>query len=461
MDALAPVLQWLGWLTNSLVTLLWLWFGITLIRERALRGAGITVAAGLLLSGLLTALLLMDATAGNALLGVLLLLLWGLGLLMLLPFGNREKGRDSGDIARVDERDAVFHRFYRLKAGTPEYEKYYAEHPDLKEQDDRLRSGPGLSEAGTQTWDPHTSPFMDAAFDTLEPLCRNLDWPAPDTDPVTGSPELFARRIEGFARHAGADMVRTTVLNPDWVYSNNARSEGPWGEDVNLTHTHAVAIAVQMDHAMMQQAPHHAVATESSLKYLKAGTVAVLVARYIQSLGYEARAHIDGNYRVMCIPVAIDAGLGELGRLGLLMTPQYGPRVRIAIVSTTMPLPQSPRRDFGVQDFCSICKKCARNCPSQSVDSGEKALHNGTYRWQSGQDSCYRYWRAVGSDCGLCIRVCPYAHPDSAAHHLIRWIITRNPLARRLAFWADTLLYGSGPAKSQKAPLWHASDADK
>ena len=45
----------------------------------------------------------------------------------------------------------------------------------------------------------------------------------------------------------------------------------------------------------------------------------------IRRLGYPARAHIDGNYRVIAPLVARDAGLGEIGRMGLLMTPRSRP----------------------------------------------------------------------------------------------------------------------------------------
>ncbi|GAG38682.1 unnamed protein product, partial [marine sediment metagenome] len=75
--------------------------------------------------------------------------------------------------------------------------------------------------------------------------------------------------------------------------------------------------------------PASATTTETVFKYFEVAKIAMLVARYINLLGYEARAHVDANYRVTCGPIAVDAGLGELGRLGLLVTPQYGPRARL------------------------------------------------------------------------------------------------------------------------------------
>ena len=79
----------------------------------------------------------------------------------------------------------------------------------------------------------------------------------------------------------------------------------------------------------------------------------------IRSMGYPALAHIDGNYRVVAPLVARDAGLGEIGRMGLLMTPELGPRVRLGVVTTDIPLVPDPAGYApAVLDFCRACKKC-------------------------------------------------------------------------------------------------------
>ena len=72
-------------------------------------------------------------------------------------------------------------------------------------------------------------------------------------------------------------------------------------------------------------------------------------------------------------------------------------------------------------DFCTICKKCADNCPSHSIPAGDREPIDGGLRWAIDADSCFRYWNAIGTDCGRCMTVCPYSHPDNAAHNLVRW----------------------------------------
>jgi len=135
--------------------------------------------------------------------------------------------------------------------------------------------------------------------------------------------------------------------------------------------------------------------------------------------------------------------------MGILMTPELGHRVRLGVVTTEMPLvADPPGDDVSVIDFCTACKKCAENCPSESISFGERERIDEAYRWAIDPDGCFRYWNAIGTDCGRCMTVCPYSHPDTASHDLVRWANRRSGAARRAALWADDLFYGRRPPAS-------------
>jgi len=91
------------------------------------------------------------------------------------------------------------------------------------------------------------------------------------------------------------------------------------------------------------------------------GITDIALAEAIRMMGYNAIPCKNGT--ALSIPLAIDAGLGQLGRNGLLITPKYGPAVRIGKVLTDMPLVPDRPIDFGVTEFCQSCKKCAEHCP--------------------------------------------------------------------------------------------------
>jgi len=396
--------------------------------------------------------------------GIVILTILVLSLLIFSAIILRGRKSDSVRIIakqdRIDERDALFHRFYRLKPGSPEFEAYYHAHPEKIKIDDAIRSLPQLGNPGSKTYHPLVAPFHIAIFEVLEQMTRDVEWtPGPiESEKMNISSKEITERIKGFARYLGANLVGATKLNPAYVYSHIGRAPGTWGEAIELNHTHAIAIAVEMRHDMIRHAPESPTITESAFSYFENARIAMILAKYINLLGYDARAHVDGNYRVMCIPVAADAGLGELGRLGLLITPKFGPRVRLSVVTTNLPLEVDKPISFGVQDFCSFCKKCAINCPSGSIELGEKKVYAGVEKWQSDQESCYRFWRKQGTDCAICVKVCPYAYPAAPMHDFVRWMVRRNHFSRRLAFWGDAFFYGKRPKIHSLFPKWHNPD---
>ena len=197
---------------------------------------------------------------------------------------------------------------------------------------------------------------------------------------------------------------------------------------------------------MVSSAPSGTIVMESGQQYLESGRVAIQLGKFIRNIGYEARAHIDGNYEVVCPLVARDAGLGEIGRMGLLMTPKLGPRVRIAVVTTNLPLNiDPPLHDYSMIEFCIKCKKCADVCPSQAISFDDMNDIGGTKRWQIDQEACFSLWCTLGTDCGRCVSVCPFSHPDNLIHNMVRAGIKNSSLFRSVALQLDDKIYGRKP----------------
>jgi len=136
------------------------------------------------------------------------------------------------------------------------------------------------------------------------------------------------------------------------------------------------------------------------------------------------------------------------------MTPDLGPRVRISVVTTNMPLPESKQKtDRTLLHFCHRCKKCARVCPVGAIPEGPQSTVDGVGRWKINSEKCFHFWTTSGTDCGRCISACPYSHPDNSFHRFIRWAIKNNLLFRRLAIKLDDIIYGPEPAV-KRLPHW-------
>jgi len=139
------------------------------------------------------------------------------------------------------------------------------------------------------------------------------------------------------------------------------------------------------------------------------------------------------------------------------MTPSLGPRVRIAVVTTDLPLtPDLPSHDPTTLDFCLHCRKCAECCPSRALPTGDPAEDGrGVLRWTIDAEACFTLWTKLGTDCARCMAVCPYSHPDNALHGAVRRGIRKNALFRRAAVWMDDLVYGRRPPP-KPLPSWMA-----
>jgi len=196
------------------------------------------------------------------------------------------------------------------------------------------------------------------------------------------------------------------------------------------------------------------VIVETGKKYIEAARISIIVADFIRRLGYSARAHVAGsNYQAVLPPIAWEAGLGELGRLGTLITWKYGSRARLGLVTTDLPLVAGKPKIYGIQNFCQNCQKCAQNCPAQAILFREKTEENGVLKWTLKREECYKFWRKTGTDCAVCMFVCPYSKPDNRFHNLIRKCTTHSSVFQDLSIWGDDFFYGRSPSRRKKIPL--------
>lgn len=364
-------------------------------------------------------------------------------LILFLPIKGAASFRYQPPSERFHEADAVLSRRL-LSPGTEAYDTYYTRNPGNRIADDRSREAPGLLSDNARYYHRATFAASRANFELIDFL-GSITREEVHTPSTPVDPQKSTRFIARWLKQTGAHSVGFTSLKDYQLYSHKGR--GPRSGDViEPIHSNAIAITVEMDHPMMQSAPAGTTVMESSEQYLRSGVLALKLAAYIRKLGYEATAHIDGKYDVICPLVAVDAGLGVIGRMGMLMTPKLGPRVRISVVTTNMPVTHTGRNpDRTTLHFCHLCKKCALNCPANAIPEGPMKAVDGIDRWQINSEKCYHFWTTSGTDCGRCITVCPYSHPDKLFHRFIRWSIKNNLVFRHLAIKLDDIFYGRKP----------------
>lgn len=110
--------------------------------------------------------------------------------------------------------------------------------------------------------------------------------------------------------------------------------------------------------------------------------------------------------------VAIAAGIGWQGKSLLVVSPEYGPRIRLVTVLTNASIePDSPLRNR-----CGDCTKCQDHCPAGAIRGARTNSHFATRSEALELDKCVHQVRDVFAQiphiisgiCGVCIKVCPW-----------------------------------------------------
>jgi len=223
-------------------------------------------------------------------------------------------------------------------------------------------------------------------------------------------PHAMSVAVKRAAKRYGAALVGICRLDRRWIYARDLD-----GAPVRIPQEcrYAVVMAVAMDPAAIAASPRWEACAETGVAYSRMALCVACVAEFIRNLGY--RAVPAGNDLALSIPLAIDAGLGGLGRNGLLVTRRFGPCVRLCKVFTDLPLrPDEP--SAGVWEFCRRCMRCAEACEADAVrvdaePSFEIACvsnNPGVLKWTVNHDRCYRFWIENGGECSNCIAACPW-----------------------------------------------------
>ena len=270
----------------------------------------------------------------------------------------------------------------------------------------------------------------------------------------------FTRELKKVSKLFGADLVGITTVDERWHYSHrvDTRKFEPVENDLPQDCMHVIVLGHSMKKELVDLYPAAVAGAATGMEYSREASIVTQMTSYIRSLGYQAIGSM--NDTALAVPYAIKAGLGEYGRNQLVITPEFGPRVRFSKIFTNLPLTVDRPIKYGITEYCDICTKCADACPPKALPYGKpsfatnsRSTIKGVKKWSANCEKCFGYWAKIKTDCAICMRVCPFNREFSGIGARLFWKLATSRF-RKIALWWETKI---GIAKQSKPENWWKS----
>ncbi len=234
--------------------------------------------------------------------------------------------------------------------------------------------------------DEHVKPLVDAAFESgeLEPTG------------VSVSGKDLTEQILLKARELGFNEVGFTKFDHRYAFT----SKKHWSK-----YEHAICLALEQDYLWTQTIPSMEAEWAHFGTYEVEGALALDLGDYVRSLGYHAQIHSPNDNSGAYIPMFVEAGLGQLGANGQLLSPHFGSRSRLMLITTDAPVTYDEPVDYGINKFCEVCQVCVNRCPGRALIR-DKVWWRGVEKFKVIYERC-RPVMSRYEGCAICIKVCP------------------------------------------------------
>jgi ferredoxin len=238
--------------------------------------------------------------------------------------------------------------------------------------------------------------------------------------PIPDDPRILSRHLKSLGYFLGADIMGIGKVPESSFYSNDMQ-----GKPINPTFKNAIVFVVRKsDRSIRASNGWDWIMDPASLQaYERVGFQSECLASYLRKLGYAAEAQNTYRYSALLPHILLEAGIGEVCRMGIVLNPFIGTNFKAACVLTNLDLELDGPIDFGLQKYCTSCKICAQQCPANAITKGEKTIYNGYYTWKLNLNACQKFCfeNKEGNICGRCTKVCPWHRPNSEPRNFVNW----------------------------------------
>lgn len=178
------------------------------------------------------------------------------------------------------------------------------------------------------------------------------------------------------------------------------------GDDAESLFKYMIVISKKIDSTAVNNIPSNESLSEFIDVYRKLDKASVEITDFIESLGYLAYNTSSNSGEVNYTLAGQEAGLGWIGKSGLLISPNTGSTQRLNIILTNISNLEKNHEDHSwIEDYCEKCGICVKACPASAIYS-ENRIEDGFLKFID-YKKCIKYY-SVNYACGICIKTCPF-----------------------------------------------------
>jgi len=216
-------------------------------------------------------------------------------------------------------------------------------------------------------------------------------------DKTRADPAFYAE-LKRKARDLGIDIMGFTPVPAEFIFRGK-----------RIMFPNAIVCAQEMKRSDMETAPDITASVETLRVYANLGHAMNRLADFMRAQGIPCQVGHPLMGLVLYPALAARAGMGCLGRQGLLITPEFGPRQRIGAIF--VPLEDMPwtggEQHSWVLDFCDRCNLCVRCCPGGAIYEEPRPNTPGVFT--TIDNAACAPWFSLYLGCSVCIKVCPFS----------------------------------------------------
>ena len=216
----------------------------------------------------------------------------------------------------------------------------------------------------------------------------------------TEAPADFWEEFEKKVKELKVDFISYIPVNENYIF-----------KDLKVYGKNGIILGMEMkwDDAI-ETAPSAKCEIEVFRVYKVLGDITIELAEYLKEQGYKSEAHHPFGGKLLFGPHVVAAGLGIMGKNGLIITPEFGPRQRWSMITTDADIPESSKRDFDeLEEFCKNCGSCVKNCKGGAVYEQPIKKDEGVITHIE-RSKCIESL-LKNRYCSYCLKICPPGIP--------------------------------------------------